>query len=76
MGFMNISDGLNSRRRERARQLVWSRIRRAKRCCGLAFHQGATGGRTDAAKSGPGMRESICLTWGLFRPRVATCATK
>ena len=38
MGFMNISDGLNSRRRERARQLVWSRIRRAKRSAVAASH--------------------------------------
>ena len=38
---------------------MWSRIRRAKRCCGLSFHQGATGGRTDAAESATGVRERI-----------------
>ena len=54
---------------------MWSRIRRAKRCCGLAFYQGATGGRTDAAKSGLGMRESIsCRKWvnWVRRPSSAT----
>ena len=56
---------------------MWSRIRRAKRCCGLAFHQGATGEAAQiAAKiadSGLGHAHGNAMAWPM-RDRESTSA--